>query len=76
MIVPKSAVMQSLVNNMSSSIHSDDGPGLGNPAISGNREDCEEDVSMSHVDVDKPVHMMSINPSLTYSVARSAALPL
>ena len=28
----------------------------------------EEDVSSSHVDTDKP-HKMSINPSLTYSVA-------
>jgi len=28
---------------------------------------CEEDVSSSHVDTEKP--NMSINPSLTYSVA-------
>lgn len=67
---------------MSSSLHSDDGPGLGIIGDSANRgasasvKEHEEDVSSSHVDVDKPSHMMSINPSLTYSVARSAHMPL
>ena len=46
---------QSLVNNMSSSMRSS------------NHINCEEDVSSSHVDTEKP--NMSINPSLTYSVA-------
>ena len=45
-------VMQSLENSMESSVHS-----------SSNNAQCEEDVSSSHIDTDKP--HMSINPSLT-----------
>ena len=52
-VLAKMDMVQSLVNNMSSSVQS---------------YACEEDVSSSHVDTDKP-QMMSINPSLTYSVA-------
>ena len=46
----------SLENSMESSVHS-----------SSNNAQCEEDVSSSHIDTDKP--LMSINPSLTQSVA-------
>ena len=52
-VLAKMDMAQSLVNNMSSSMQS---------------AACEEDVSSSYVDTDKP-HMMSINPSLTYSAA-------
>lgn len=54
-LAAKLSMHQSLVNPMSSSLRSS------------NHANCEEDVSLSHVDTEKP--NMSINPSLTYSVA-------
>lgn len=41
--------------------------GMSSSVYSLNHMNCEEDVSSSHVDTEKP--NMSINPSLTYSVA-------
>jgi len=51
-------MVQSVVNNMSSSLQS---------SSNENRGYHEEDVSSSHIEIDKP--HMSINPSLTQSVA-------
>ena len=51
-------MVQSVVNNMSSSLQS---------SSNENRGYHEEDVSSSHIEIDKP--LMSINPSLTQSVA-------